>query len=181
MKIIIIRHEKVDMEWAAKYNSASFQADCDKYDRCSVVKDPVQTIDVDADKYSIYISELIRTYETACKLFGRKDFIKTELLNEVPMRPYKDSDRQIRRQIWNLFGRLQWLWQNRHQPEVRCDSEKRADALIDMLENKGNDCYLVTHGFYMRTIVKMLKKRGYSISRANKLGIGNLDQITAMK
>lgn len=179
MKVTIIRHEKVNMEWAAKYDSASFQADCDRYDRSHVITTPVDQLEV--HNAQIYISELVRTYETAFKLFGDRPYIRTDLLNEVPMRPYKDTSRQIRRQIWNLFGRLQWYQQNRRQPEVREDSIVRANKLMNKLEDKGENCYLVTHGFYMRTIISVLKKRGYRITKANKLGIGNLDQIIAVK
>ena len=32
MRIIVIRHEKVDMSWDRKYNSSAYDVACERYD-----------------------------------------------------------------------------------------------------------------------------------------------------
>lgn len=43
------------------------------------------------------------------------------------------------------------------------------------------DCYLITHGFYLRTLIRELKKQGYRIRKSSPLGISNLDRIIAVR
>ena len=179
MKIIIFRHEKVDMIWDKSYNSTTYDVACKNYDKCGIVSDK-RDIKIDTDK-TIYISKLSRTYETASKLFGKADFIKTALLNEVPLKSFKDTEKMYPLWIWNFLGRLQWFLQNERQDEVRRKTQVRAKEMVDLLEKKNEDCYIVSHGFYMRTLVKELKKQGYKIKRNRLFGISNLEQIVAIK
>lgn len=180
MRIIIIRHEKVDMGWDKKYNSVAYDLACDKYDRCSIVPERKANFEIGEIK-TIYISELLRTYETACKIFGKINFLKTPLLNEVPLKSFKDTEHMYPLWLWNLMGRLQWFIQNKRQVEGKKETIVRASQMIDLLEKNQDDCCVITHGFYMRTFIKELKTHGYKIERSNLLGISNLDKIIAIK
>ena len=60
--------------------------------------------------------------------------------------------------VWNVGGRMQWLFQRKRQVEKREETQKRADALIEKLVQRNRDCILVSHGFFMRTLLKELKK-----------------------
>ncbi len=180
MKIYIIRHEKVDMEWHKKYNSVSYDEDCNKYDISPVITDKREKIKVSND-VTIYISALSRTYETACKLFDRRDFIRTPLISEVPLKSFKDTTKEYPTWLWNIRGRLQWLNNNKRQDETKVETIKRANDMIKQIEQANKDCYLVTHGFFMRTLIKELEKNGYNIIRNNKHRISNLDIIMAEK
>lgn len=179
MKIIIVRHEKVDFIWDKKYNSVTYDLACKKYDSSSIVpeKRHFETEDIE----TIYISELLRTYETACKIFGNKKFIKTSLINEVPLNSFTDTGNMYPLWVWNFMGRLQWLLQNKRQAETRKATILRAKEMIGVIEKNNENCYVITHGFYMRTFIKELKRKGYRIEKNTALSINNLGKITAVK
>ena len=180
MRLTIIRHEQVDMLWDKKYNSTTYDLACNKYDECPIVLLGKGYFKID-DTKTVYISELSRTYETACRLFIKNDFIKTELLNEVPLKSIKDTDKMYPLWLWNFVGRLQWFLQSNRQVESKKDTIIRAKKLIKLLEEHQEDCYLITHGFYMKVFIKELKKQGFKIYNNNFFEISNLDMIVAIK
>ena len=180
MKLIMIRHEQVDMLWDKKYNSTTYDLACNKYDECPTVLPSKRYPKID-DTKAIYISELSRTYETACRLFKKRNFSKTALLNEVPLKSFKDTNKMYPLWLWNFMGRLQWFLQNDRQAESKTETIMRAKRMIKLLEGRQEDCYLITHGFYMRVFIKELKKRGYIIKNNHFFGISNLDMIVAIK
>ena len=180
MEITMIRHEKVDMLWEKKYNSVTYDEACEEYDRCPILFSQTEFFRAD-DTQTVYISELSRTYETARRIFERTDFCKTALLNEVPLRSFKDTEKRYPLWLWNAAGRLQWLLKSRRQAETRKDTVFRARKTIKLLESHKQNCCLVTHGFYMRILIKELKKRGYKIKKSRHFGISNLDSIVAEK
>lgn len=180
MKIIIIRHEKVDMVWPKRCDAALYDSATRDYDICPVIPDkrePVPAIGTAA----VYISALPRTYETACKLFGERAFIKTPLLNEVPMRSFRDTKTVYPLWVWNMMGRIQWFLLKERQPETKADTVFRAREMVRLLEEKGEDCYIVSHGFFMRILLWELKKHGFQVKRPRRFAIGNLDQVIAVK
>lgn len=176
MKITIIRHGKVDMQWKKWYTSRQFDMACTDYDTF-----PLYPMDINIENDisdDIYVSTLRRSKETAEKLFGRKEFIETELLNEVPLKSFCDCKILLPLCIWNIIGRVQWLLQNNRQIERKQDTEKRANELIEMLQQKNRDCVLVSHGFFMRTLIKELKEHDFVIDK-EKLSFSNLEKIIA--
>lgn len=183
MRIIVIRHEKVDMTWDRKYNSAAYDLACEYYDRCPIAfSDKKYAKSAGAGK--VYVSGLSRTYETACRLFDGTDFVKTALLNEVPLRSFKDTERLYPLWVWNFIGRFQWFLGKSRQPESREKTRVRVREMIRLLEKRQEDCYLVTHGFYMRVFISELRRCGYRIRREKgfrKFGISNLDRVVAVK
>lgn len=144
LRITVIRHEKVDMSWDKKYNSAAYDLACNKYDECPIVLPSREYTKID-DSKTVYISELSRTYETACRLFNKSDFFKTALLNEVPLRSFKETNKMYPLWIWNFVGRFQWFLQSNRQEESKKETIIRAKKMIDLLEERQEDCYLITH------------------------------------
>lgn len=180
MKIVIIRHAKVNMEWEKRYDSKLYDLACKKYDTSDIV--PISEIMPNENSIDvIYISELSRSYETAYQLFGKTDFCKTSLINEVPLKSFKDTKKKNPLWIWNFIGRLQWLFNNRRQPETRRQTLIRAKKAIELVENNNKDCFVITHGFYMRTLIKELRSKGYKIEKQTRIRIANLDKIIAIK
>lgn len=176
MKITIIRHGKVSMKWKKWSTSEEFDIDCKNYDIspiCSIDEKIEQ--DVSGD---IYISTLKRSRETAAQLLGKKEFMETELLNEVPLKSCFNCKIRLPLWIWNVGGRMQWLFQKKRQLEKREETKKRADMLIEKLLEKDRDCILISHGFFMQTLQKELKRYGFRIDK-NKLGFANLERVTA--
>ncbi|MBD5476758.1 MAG: histidine phosphatase family protein [Lachnospiraceae bacterium] len=183
MRIIVVRHEKVDMTWDRKYNSVAYDLACEHYDRCPIAFPDKKYAKITGAK-KVYVSGLSRTYETACRLFDGTDFVKTTMLNEVPLRSFKDTERSYPVWVWNFIGRFQWFLGKSRQPESREQTRIRVREMIRLLEKRQEDCYLVTHGFYMRVLISELRRCGYRIRREKiirSFGISNLDRVVAVK
>lgn len=178
MKIMIIRHGKVDMQWPKRCNSQAFDAACKEYDAAHI-KNMDHSCRVDCN--DIYISKYLRSFETAEALFDSKDYIKTDNIEEVPLRSFVDSNIQLPLWIWNVMGRLQWYFNFSRQKESRYATIKRADIVITELEKRHKDCVLVTHGFFMKTLINRLRKQGYIVNGQKVLGFNNLQMVTAEK
>lgn len=178
MKVILIRHGKVNMRWQKRYTSEAYDQACRRYDLSSIL--PVHGQRKDICQETIYVSTLPRSRQTAEQLFGEQTFTESRLLNEVPLRSFCDCKLALPLWLWNVGGRLQWLWSDRRQKEGRAATVSRARRLVSSLLHKNRDCILVTHGFYMRVLVKELKKQGFKIEKSQK-GYENLAQIIATK
>ena len=112
--------------------------------------------------------------------FGEKEFIETDLLNEVPLKSCLDCKISLPLWFWNIFGRVQWMLGNNRQLEVKTETKKRADQLIERLLQENKNCILISHGFYMRTLVNELQQYGFTIDK-NKMEFRNLERIVAEK
>ncbi len=178
MKITIIRHGKVNMQWKKWCTSKQFDIECENYDSASIY--PVSEDMAGNVSEDIYISTLKRSRETATQLFGEKEFLETGLLNEVPLKSCFHCKVKLPLWVWNVGGRMQWLFQRKRQVEKREETQKRADALIEKLVQRNRDCILVSHGFFMRTLLKELKKYGFAVDK-EKLGFANLERVVAEK
>ncbi len=178
MKVVIIRHGKVNMRWKNWYTSKQYDRACANYNLAEIVS--IGGLPKCVASADIYISTLKRSRQTAEQLFGDGGFMETDLLNEVPLSSFCNCNIPLPLWIWNVMGRLQWLWQSRRQKEKRTDTQKRARQLISELLEKERDCVLVSHGFFMRTLVRELKKQGFVIEKRG-VGIANLAQIVAVK
>ena len=159
MRVIVIRHGKVIHDWKKWCTSAEFDEQCALYDRA-----PVDTVSVDVvvdDVQTIYISTLDRTLQTAEKIFGEVEFKSTSMLNEVPLRSGFDTSLRMPLWFWNVLGRLQWLTGNKRQPESKAKTTIRAEQFADSITDHNVDCAIVTHGFFMHTLISELEKEGF--------------------
>lgn len=178
MKIVIIRHGEVNMNWEKSYDTVTFDEACKNYDISSI-----KLIDKKIEmgtKHKIYISKLSRTRETALQLFGDKVFFESELFNEVPLKSFINTKKKLPLTVWNVMGRIQWMIGNKRQAEIKKQTVKRAKQAVLMLEQDNMDCYIVTHGFFVRTLLHELVERGFKINK-NKIRFNNLEEITAYK
>ncbi len=159
MIVAIVRHAKVDIEWAFWQTSAEYDKGCSDYDFAPVL--PV-TVDLpDAGFRRVYISALSRTEATARQVLGDREMVKTELINEVPARSAFDCGLRIPGVLWDAFGRVQWILNVRRQPETHAETVRRAEKFVDLLIERGEDCAVFTHGFFMITLIQVMKKRGF--------------------
>ncbi len=159
MKIVIIRHAEVDFSWNGKSTSDMFDSDCIGYDSASI-KEIKYRIPLIAYK-RIYISELSRTKDTAKILFPDRDYIVSGLINEVPLRSSFDTKKKMPLWLWNFSGRLQWFVNSARQTEGRNKTRERAGRFVTMITNENIDCAIVTHGFFMHTLLSEMKKAGF--------------------
>ena len=151
MKIIVIRHAAVNMQWEKKYTSYGFDRACRLYETSHIKVD--ESVRQYTDDRPVYVSTAIRTQETARLLFGDKEFVITPLLDETPLRSWKDTDRYYSLNFWNAVGRLQWLFNIKRQPETNRETRQRAKKLIHMLVIKDEDCIPISHGWVLNTLI----------------------------
>ena len=176
MRVIVMRHGKVDFQWKKWSTSEQFNKDCKMYDEAPIFS---LSSDVPQINYQdIYISNLHRSRETANQLFGEKDFISTKLLDEVPLCASVASNKKLPLIFWIISGRLQWLFNIHSLNECRKESVCRAKQFIKMIIEKGDDCIIVTHGFFMHTLLSQMKKQSFQISHT-RLSYSNGEFVIA--
>lgn len=180
MRITLIRHGKVDMDWKKKYTSAEYDAAWAQYDECDIL--PVTKRLSLPEDVKVYVTPMKRTHQTAEQFLGIKEYtVIDDLANEVPLRAYKDSHR--RRRLWymNFRGRAQWWLPNHRQEERRHQTYARAQQLLNRLEQEDRDVVLVSHGFFIRAMAIVLKKNGYKLDDMHRFKVPNLCTIDAVK
>jgi broad specificity phosphatase PhoE len=158
MRVVLIRHAHVLVDWATHYTSAGYDAENEGYDRAPV--EPLPPIDIPIEK--VYISSLPRTEATAAFLVGKKRIEKTGLIDEVPLRAPFRSERKMPVWLFNALATIQWHAGSRRQPESRAETDRKIDAFLDRIEAEGEDCIVVGHGIYFYEMMKRMRRRGYS-------------------
>ena len=161
MKIVIIRHGTVDYKMRDWSNSKEVSHDYKMYDRAPIM--PSQYLVPQSDYKAYYVSSLPRTLETAKAIFGERDYIVSELLDEVPISASIATKLRLPLAFWNITGRIQWLFNSKRQKESRKETIIRAERFVDELIAKNEDCAIVTHGFFVITLLNTMKKRGFLI------------------
>lgn len=176
MQAVIIRHGKVDYHWKKWSTSKQFDEDCKMYDEAPIF--PLLSDGSWIGYKNIYISSLQRSRETANRLFGEKDFISTKLIDEVPLCASITSSKKLPLIFWNVLGRLQWFFNIHSQKECRRDTIYRAEQFIEMIIKRETDCIIVTHGFFMHTLLNQMKKNAFQISHT-RLSYSNGECVIA--
>ena len=176
MKVIIIRHGKVDFNWKTWSSSEKFNEDCKRYDEAPIFICGVDVPKIDSK--NIYISSLQRSRETAKQIFGQKDFMSTKLIDEVPLCASITSNKKLPLMFWNISGRLQWLFNIQRQKECKRETVQRAEQFVEMIVGKKEDCVIVTHGFFMHTLIKVMKKKAFRMNHT-RLSYSNGECIIA--
>ena len=164
VEVTIIRHGKVKHTWEKKCSSEEFDEECRRYDIAPI--EEMKCIAID-DTFKIYISTLDRSYQTARKIFGERAFCSTKLINEVPLKSAFDTQLKLPTWFWNISGRLQWLANSSRQPESRAQTVKRAECFTHGIVERNEDCVLVTHGFFMHTLISVMKRRGFNCDKTS--------------
>ena len=182
MTIYLIRHGLVDFNWKKKMTSAEYDKAWADYDHTPIK--PIQKRFTVPEDAKVFTTSYERTQETARQYLGRDDFtvIPDGLADEVPLVSYKDTKRP--RRVWkmNVRGRLQWYTHGKRQPEWRRNSLERAFKLIDYLEEQDAETVVVVfHGFFLRTVSRALRIRGYKQEGRPKFSVPNLITVKAVK
>ena len=167
------------MKWPKKCSSDDFDKACAEYDRSDLENIGIIPFDVPIGR--IYVSKLLRSVNTAKSMFPDKEYFEMSEIGEVPLKSFMDLSRRLPLWVWNVLGRIQWYIGSTRQLENRNDTIQRANKAIDLCENANGDCILVTHGFFMKTLIKVLKNRKYQLLGNNQFAIKNLQLIYAEK
>ena len=165
MKVIIMRHSKVKYIWSKWYTSDEFDKACKEYDRAPIEYTEQNITEIDYK--NIYISTLLRSKETAISISGKVDLRQTVLIDEVPLRSTFDSKIRLPLWFWNFAGRIQWFFNIERQSEGRFNTKKRAKSFVNVLCKDKEDAIVITHGFFMHTLLNAFKDNGFRYDKAN--------------
>ena len=157
MKIILIRHFKVDFKWDFAYNSLDYEKACENYNSLKVIKTYL-TINSNGIVIS---STMIRALETTQLIFNKPPDISSDLLREVPIKPFIKTNLILPTFIWNIIGRIQWRFDSKNQPETYSESRLRVNNFIDTIITKNEDCIIVAHGWIIKLIINRLIKEKF--------------------
>lgn len=175
MKILIVCSGKPAITWKNNYNSMEFDAVVRYVQDCDI--EPIESSPIGTNGRPVYISTGKGALQTAEHLFTDAEIVTEELLNEVPQRAYKETEKELPLWQWQLLSRCQRFLGNSRQPEIRTQAIARAEKLINLLEEREQNCILVSHPIFLRILLNRLKSHGYCITRGGSFHIKPLERI----
>lgn len=134
-----------------------FRIACKEYDE-SDIKVSDFNFDNHLGKVTVYISELKRTRATLDFLNTNTEVLKTELINEVLIEPFIETNFKLPLLLWMIFGRLQWFFNIKRHSETRFDTTQKIQKFIDLILEEKGDVLVIGHGFYFSYLKRFLKK-----------------------
>jgi broad specificity phosphatase PhoE len=159
MTVTLIRHYKVIHARQRRYTPAGYLSALKEYDDADVANQHVQ---LPREYQRIITSTLKRTRQTLGFLYGQREHEQTPLLDEVPMAPFTDKDREYDAAFLDVMARIQWAFNNPRQPETKAMTVARANAFVDGFLREGASCLVIGHGFFFRILSREMLKRGFS-------------------
>jgi len=160
MKIGLVRHFKViSPHGRKKLNSAEFNERMSGYDIHPVKPNEVN---INGSEWDIcYASTLSRAQTTAKSIYD-KEIITTPLIIEVPLSASIKTNTRLHYMVWQIAGRISWLFSLKSQQEIKPQTLSRIDEFCKEIENSGHqNILIVSHGFFMKVLVRELKKRDF--------------------
>ena len=158
MKIILIRHFKVNYKWKLFYNSLGYEKACEGYDKAHVLNAGLSL----KINYEIFASTMIRAIETTRLIFNKDPDFTEQSLCEVPMKPFMVASIRLPKFVWDIMGRVQWRLGNKRQPESYVQSKLRVNSFAHWCISQNKSCIVVCHGWIIKLMIKELKRIGFS-------------------
>lgn len=151
-----MRHYKVKMKFAKRYDSAGYMRASIEYNQHDVYRGaPSGQV-----AGRLYASAMQRAIKTAQLAFAKTPEILPGI-HEVTMKDYVQTEQTKSLIWWEFMARLHWFLNKNTQYETRDETFARLARALDILEARGEDATLVMHGHAMRCMAWLLKKRGY--------------------
>ena len=179
MKILIICSGKPNMICKKRYHSAGFDEACRLAAECDIEKAEKERIS--SNGRPVYVSSGNSTVQTANLIFSDANIIKEPLLDEVPLRSYKDTEKELPLWYWQFMSSLQRFLGNNRQPETKAQVKARAKSLLNLLESRNQDCILISHPVFIKVLLSQFSARGYCITGRSFLRIAPLQRIVITK
>ncbi len=158
MKVVLIRHFKVDFPWKKFYTSTDFTKACNMYDTSQITDERK----INNCCGNIYISKLIRTELTSKNLNLKSNVLKTSLLDEIRMEPLFYSPVPLPTLLWMILGRLGWILNFKNINEGIIKSKARVKDFVELIVKNGEDVTVVGHGLYFTLLMSELKTYNFS-------------------
>lgn len=163
MKIGLIRHFKVDYKNKKFMTSKEFKEWEENYNKSDVIKKDVELMGIKWNK--CYSSTLVRAMVTAKHVY-KKDITESDLIRETIIDPIFESNIKFPYWFWAISGRIAWYFNHKSQEENRFITKDKAKQFVDLLQETAEkesteNILIITHGFFMYSLQKELKKRGF--------------------
>lgn len=159
MKLGLVRHFKVITNEETFLSSAEFEQAMQNYDVAPVMKNGLKINSSDWD--ICYCSTLPRAVTTAETIYIDA-IIKSDLLVEVPIKPFTKWNIKLPITIWHIAARICWYYNHRSQPEGKKETQKRIQKFYEIISNGGYEKILiVAHGYFLQNFYQEMKKKGY--------------------
>jgi len=162
MKIILVRQAETDMQWESACDAASFT----RAVRAAMSRGaaPVSVRRSDAARYRVYTGTARASAETAELLFELAEPpVRTPLLDDVPLRAFRDTQKALPLGLWRAMGGVQWALGSSRQAETRKQTLDRARQFLALIEGEDRDCVVVSGGLTLLALKALLRRRGYCI------------------
>ena len=160
-------------------NSADYDAMCQVMPDCDI--EALKNEPVSSNSRPVYASSGKGALQTAKLLFIDPAIVEETLLDEVPQRAYRDTEKKLPLWHWQFMAALQRLTGNNRQPESKAQAKARAKKFLDMLESHNQDCILISHPIFIKVLLDCLSAHGYRITRTNFFRIAPLERILITK
>lgn len=158
MRVLLMRHFTVDFCWKDNYNHKGYMEALKTYN-----KRPVINIkELDFPIKTIYISSLSRTRETAGYLKGEKEVIQTDLIDEIDLQGSGIINYRLPVKFCHRFALLKSILNLKSQNETRKETKARAKKFLRLIEDKNEDCIVISHGMFLKVLMRIMIRRGYS-------------------
>lgn len=157
MKIVLIRHFKVDFKWKFFYNSSDYEVDCGGYNSSPVIQSKVNIKSDDR----LITSTMSRALDTSRYIFNREPDLSDSNLCEVPIKPFMKTKIPLPKLMWDVIGRLQWRLGISKQPESYAQSRIRVRKFLEALMGNGQNAVIVCHGWIIKLMIRELKDHGF--------------------
>ena len=176
MRIGLVRHFKVNYKRKFLMTSKEFKDWETAYNTSDVIRNDVELQGIAWDK--CYCSTLSRAITTAKDIYF-EEIVQNDLIREVPISPLFKSNLKLPYWFWAISARFAWYFNHSSQEELKTQTELNAKSFLDFLEEKvkeegSRNILIVTHGFFMYTLQKELRKRGFKGKMIHTPQNGNL-------
>ncbi len=180
MKIILMRHAEPDFRPEKQYTSEDYNEAQKAYREAGVCADLRETAETfEGRAYAVYSAPDRCCLETAEAVFPGRKIRKLDELSEIPYRAAFETIQPVPVWVWDRLAQYQCKRGIAVQEESERQAAGRAQELLKRLEKEGQDCILVTHSRFMKILMRVLRSRGYAVTRGSYGRIGYLERIRA--
>ena len=182
MKIVLINAAAPDYSWKKRYSPSAVARECAAYAATRLKEGAVSQAKLTG--YRLWHAASLHARQTAEMMIGTNTEIpieETALLDEIPLAPFTEKDREFPLWKYEWSGYLGWRQNSPMQPEGRAESVRRGEELLSLLEERGEDAVLISHERRILVLLYLLKKRKFQIRRGSVIRLAPMERVLATK
>ncbi len=159
MKIGIVRHAKVNYRYKRFTTEITFTEGRKAYDTAQTA---ITKLEIKAADFPVcYSSSQPRALQTANMIYPGPVIISDDLV-EVLSASFLLAKLNLPTLMRKIFSRIAWYFNFKMMPETRSQTMHRAERFVDMmLAEKNTDVLIITHGFFMFCLKRVLYRHGF--------------------